>query len=85
MLERLKKLFEANPEKSTISFKGQCSHCGCSVVIEITQTSKGFGLKGGCLFEQGTGIYLAKCTDCYKVSPVFSIDCKHKYKCAMVT
>jgi hypothetical protein len=85
MLEKLKKLFEANPEKSTVSFKGQCSDCGCSVVIGITPTSKGFGLKGGNLFEHAPGIYLAKCTDCYKVSPIFSINCKHKYKCTMVT
>jgi hypothetical protein len=85
MLERLKELFEANPEKSAVSFKGQCSDCGCGVVIRITPTSKGFGLKGGNLFEHAPGIYLAKCTDCYKVSPIFGINNKHKYKCTMVT
>jgi ribosomal protein S27E len=85
MFERLKKIFEANPEKSTISFKGQCSDCGRSVIIFVSPTSQGFGLKGGCISEHGAGIYLAKCTDCYKISSTFSAHHKHQYKCTMVT
>ena len=85
MFERLQKLFEANPEKKTISFKGQCSDCGRSVIISVSPTSQGFGFKGGCISEHETGIYLAKCTDCYKTSSIFSGDHKHQYKCTRVT
>lgn len=84
MFERLKNLFEANPEKSTISFKGQCFDCRRSVIIEVKPTAHGFGLMGGNLFEHETGIYLAKCVDCYKISPIFNVDYKNKFKCTMV-
>ena len=65
MIEILKKLFEANPEKSTIVLNGKCSDCGCETIIEITPTSGGFGLKGGALFK-----YLVKCHDCYQINPI---------------
>jgi hypothetical protein len=44
MIEKLRKMFEACPEKSTIVFKGKCSDCRCETIIEITPTSRGFGL-----------------------------------------
>lgn len=34
-IDTLKRLFSERPEKQTITFKGQCSDCGCDVVIEI--------------------------------------------------
>ena len=61
MVEMLKKLFEANPEKSTIVFKGRCSDCGDDVIINITLTSGGFGLQGGTLLEQSPNGHLAVC------------------------
>jgi hypothetical protein len=69
MIEKLRKLFEANPGKSTIVLNTTCSDCGVDVVIQITSTSGGFGLKGGALFERFPGGYLAKCSDCYTVKP----------------
>jgi hypothetical protein len=66
MIEILKKLFEANREKSTIVLNDKCSGCGCDVIIEITSTSGGFGLLGGSLFKCSPDEYLAKCPDCYK-------------------
>lgn len=69
MLEILRKLFEANPEKSTIAFNGKCSDCGCETIIEITPTSRGFGLQGGALFKCSPDDYLVKCHDCYQVNP----------------
>ncbi len=50
MIEILRKMFEANPEKPTIVLKDKCSDCGCKTIIEITPTSGGFGLQGGALF-----------------------------------
>jgi len=68
MLEILKKMFEAQPERSTIVLKEKCSACGCEVLIEITPTSGGYGLQGGALFECSTDDSCAKCVACYKSS-----------------
>ena len=69
MLEILKKMFEANPQKSTIELKEKCSDCGCDTIIKITPTSGGFGLMGGVLFKSSTDKYIAKCDACYKAKP----------------
>jgi hypothetical protein len=69
MIEILRKIFEANHEKSAIALKCKCSDCGCETIIEITPTSGGFGLQGGFLFKSSPNDYFAKCPDCYKVNP----------------
>ena len=46
MIEILRKLFDANPEKATIVLNCICSDCGYKTIIEITPTSGGFGLQG---------------------------------------
>jgi uncharacterized Zn finger protein len=69
MIELLRKMFEANPEKSTNVLKGKCSDCGCKTIIEITKTSGGFGLQGGALFRCSLGEYLVKCAACCQVNP----------------
>lgn len=66
MIEILKKIFEANREKSIVVLNDKCSGCGCDVIIEITSTSGGFGLLGGSLFKCSPDEYFAKCPDCYK-------------------
>jgi hypothetical protein len=66
MIEILRKMFEANPEKSTIVLKDKCSGCGCETIIEITPTSVGFGLQGGVLFKCSTDKYISRCPDCYE-------------------
>ena len=78
MLEILKKIFEANPGKSTIVLNGKCSDCGCETTIKITQTSGGFGLQGGALFKCSSDGYLVKCHDCYQVNPI--IDHHHNLR-----
>jgi hypothetical protein len=69
MIEILRKMFKANPEKSTIILKEKCSDCGREIIIEITPTSGGYGLQGGFLFECSPDKYLAKCPACYKSAP----------------
>jgi len=69
MVEILRKMFEFNPEKSTIVLKDNCSDCGCEVIIDITSVSEGYGLLGGALFKNSLGGYSAKCPDCYKTTP----------------
>jgi hypothetical protein len=49
MVEILRKMFEVNPEKSTIVLKDKCSDCGCEVSIDITSLSGGYRLLGGAL------------------------------------
>ncbi|MGD2150960.1 MAG: hypothetical protein PVF99_10170 [Desulfobacterales bacterium] len=79
MIEILKKIFEDNPEKSTIVLNGRCSDCGCDVRIEITPTSGGFGLLGGSLFKCSTDECFAKCPDCYKTNPKINNHYKPKH------
>ena len=69
MIEILRKIFEANPEKSTIVLKDTCSDCGCETIIEITPTSGGFGLQGDVLFKSSPDRYIAKCPACYEENP----------------
>jgi len=66
MIEILRKMFEANPEKSKIVLEEKCSDCGSEIIIEITPTSAGFGMLGGVLFKNSTEKYIAKCPACYK-------------------
>jgi hypothetical protein len=66
MIEILKKMFEANPNKSKIVLKEKCSDCGCDTTIEITPRSAGFGMMGGVLFKSSTDNYTAKFPACYK-------------------
>ena len=65
MIEILKKMFEANPEKSKIVLNEKCSDCGTVTIIEITPTSAGFGMMGGVLFKSLPDEYIAKCPACY--------------------
>jgi hypothetical protein len=69
MIEILKKIFENNPEKSTIILNSKCSDCGCDLIIEITPASGGFGLLGGSLYKYSQNEFFAKCSDCYKTNP----------------
>jgi hypothetical protein len=78
MIEIVKKLFEANPEKSTIVLKDKCSDCGCETIIEKTPTSGGFGLQGGFLFNSSTDKYIVKCPACINATP--KIDDSSKVK-----
>ena len=69
MIEILRKMFEAHPEKSTIVLNAKCSDCGREATIHITPTSGGFGLQGGALFKCSIDGYLVRCPDCYQVKP----------------
>ena len=65
-LEILQKMFNANPGRSTIKMTDRCSQCGRKVVLSITRTSGGFGLKGGVLLKHNSVSYFLKCSDCLK-------------------
>jgi len=69
MVEILRKMFEANPEKPTIKLKDKCSGCGCETILEITPTSGGFGLQGGFLLKSSTDKYIVKCPACIEANP----------------
>jgi two-component system chemotaxis response regulator CheY len=69
MIEILKKMFDANPKKTTMVLKDKCSDCGCETNIEISPTSGGFGLEGGTLFKCSTDEYFVKCSACYDANP----------------
>jgi hypothetical protein len=69
MIEILRRIFKANPGKSTIGLVNKCSVCGRKINIEITSTSGGFGLQGGVLFKHKPDRYLAKCPACHQAKP----------------
>ena len=72
MEEILRKNFEANPAKSTIVLKDNCSDCDGETIVHITPTSGGFGLQGGAVFKNSSDEYIVKCRDCYQISPKMS-------------
>jgi ribosomal protein S27E len=72
MIEISRKNFEANPDKSTIVLKGNCSDCDGETIVHITPTSGGFGLQGGAVFKHSSDEYIVKCRDCYQISPKMS-------------
>jgi hypothetical protein len=74
MIELLKKMFEATPEKTTIVLIEKCSGCRREINIEITPTSSGFGLQGGVLFKCNPDGYLAKCPACCEANPKIDVN-----------
>jgi hypothetical protein len=68
MEELLRSIFEAFPDKSTLTFNGKCSDCKRAVSIHIVPVSQGFGLLGGAFVECSADKYVVKCPDCYKVN-----------------
>jgi hypothetical protein len=68
MIEELRKLFEANPDKTTITVNGRCSDCGRKLVVEIKPTSGGYGLQGGILVECPPEKYCITCLKCYNLN-----------------
>ena len=66
-LETLKKIFEDRPLKSIITLSCKCSGCGNDLLIDITQTTGGFGFNGGFLVEDDPDRYLVKCYNCYNL------------------
>ena len=66
MKEILKKIFEAHPEKSTMTINGKCADCGCSVTVIVELTSEGYGLLGGILNKTSSENFSITCLDCYK-------------------
>ena len=66
MIEIIKKMFESNPEKSTILIEDKCSECGRGATIDITPTSGGFGLNGGFLFKCSPDGYIIKFSICHQ-------------------
>jgi hypothetical protein len=76
MIKILRRIFETNPEKSTIILKEKCSGCGRQTIIEITPTSGGFALQGGFLFKSSNDKYIAKCLARYE--KLFKVDDNQK-------
>jgi hypothetical protein len=69
MIEILKRMFEANPEKSTITINDKCSNCGCETILEITPTSGGFGIQGGVLYKSSNDNFIVTCPACIGATP----------------
>jgi hypothetical protein len=61
-------IFEAFPDKPTLTINGKCSDCKRVVTINIEPTSHGFGLLGGAFVECSADKYVLICPDCYKVN-----------------
>ena len=66
MIDVIRKLFEANPEQSTLTIDGNCSDCGHKLNIKIKSTSGGFGIQGGILIKRPPETFFIRCIDCEK-------------------
>ena len=66
MIDVLRKIFKANPEKSTITIIGKCSDCGRRVIVEVKPTSGGYGLQGGILVRCSPEKYSITCPECHE-------------------
>jgi hypothetical protein len=68
MIDILKKKFAANPGKSIIQIKENCSDCGREIIVNITSTAGGYGLQGAFFIQCSPEAYDAKCPDCYSAN-----------------
>ena len=68
MINELRKIFEANPEKSTITINGKCSDCERKVIVEIKPTSGGYGLLGGIIAKCSPENHSITCPECYRLN-----------------
>jgi hypothetical protein len=68
MIDELRKIFEANPEKSTITINGKCSDCERKVIVEIKPTSGGYGLLGGIIVKCSPENHSITCPECYRLN-----------------
>ena len=62
--ETLDRLFDLGQKH--VSQSGRCYCCGSDVEIIIKKTSRGYGFKGGVLYEPKTGPFLMQCERCFK-------------------
>jgi hypothetical protein len=63
-LNELKKIIAGSSTNGIVTSHHNCIICGCQVELEIHETSGGYGLLGGVLYEMGDWLY-AKCAACY--------------------
>jgi hypothetical protein len=68
MIDILKKKFAANPGKSIIQIRENCSDCGRKIIVNITSTAGGYGLQGAFFIQCSPEAYDAKCPDCYSAN-----------------
>ena len=64
LVEKIKKMFADNSGNGSMYVNGKCHRCGEKTVIEIVQTSGGFGIKGGTLQETNQERLNVFCIDC---------------------
>jgi len=64
--ETLARMFDANIDKTHMSYTDRCRSCGRSITIEIHHLSSGYGLLGGALFEEGSNHLSITCESCLK-------------------
>jgi len=68
MIDILKKKFVANPGKTVVQIKENCSDCGRKLIVDITSTAGGYGLQGAFFIQYSPEAYVAKCPDCYSAN-----------------
>lgn len=63
-LESLKRIFEQHKNPAAYTYQGHCGRCGCHVSVKIEETSGGYGLLGGILYESDPENYFVLCVRC---------------------
>jgi hypothetical protein len=62
--ESINEIFEQHNVACHYHYNGICHNCRCSIDVEITKTSRGYGLNGGILYESNPDKFLVQCLDC---------------------
>jgi len=69
-VERLHDLFDKNPDKKVLSWKGTCHDCKKDVGVTAACLSDAIQIQGGSVYEPEKDRFFLKCDDCFKKDSV---------------
>ena len=72
LVEKIKKMFADNSGNGSMYVNGKCHSCREKTVIEIVQTSGGFGISGGTIQETNQDRLNVFCIDCCSILKPYS-------------
>ena len=68
-VQRLHDLFDENPDKDLLSWRGTCHDCGCDVHVSAVPKPDGIHVSGGSVYEPERDSFVLKCEACYGKDP----------------
>ena len=65
-LEKVRQLFQKHKQPDPYILNGTCHRCGIDVIVEIFNTTTGYGINGGFVFATEKGQLKIECVSCHK-------------------